>query len=378
MSSSSQHPTVKLQRRATEIHAESFAMPMSVVESSLVTYRSVGIGLFGVVMRFSGMPLEKIALYMNSSQVSGPNPLRQAFRLTFSEGPLTPFQVVGKASLVAWFLQYSVMGFAFQFFDHSLSSLLNVKPVYYGRELMSPPDYEEEKPTAIDWFKSSLARVLSPCLAAALESKVSNRAEVQRYYGPIRLAQVESKLGLNGLRRAAGPAYLPNFMRNFIMCQTTFLLTPISYKLYFPQEHKSKTSLFWYGLGMNIFVGNMVAITQQALWGRTLDFAAQNGRISYSRIIRDGLQKDGISAFFTGPKWFSRVLMNAPAQGVLPWFYNEILPLGESKLLQGVKLFLYEPILKEYHQVQNSQPVRRLTRRQGMTEVQLAKSPASR
>jgi hypothetical protein len=129
---------------------------------------------------------------------------------------------------------------------------------------------------------------------------------------------------------------------------------------------------------MNIFVGNMVAITQQALWGRTLDFAAQNGRISYSRIIRDGLQKDGISAFFTGPKWFSRVLMNAPAQGVLPWFYNEILPLGESKLLQGVKLFLYEPILKEYHQVQNSQPVRRLTRRQGMTEVQLAKSPASR
>ncbi|KAI2489591.1 hypothetical protein MHU86_25010 [Fragilaria crotonensis] len=240
-------------------------LPEAVVESALVTYRSVGIGVFGVIMRFSGMPLEKIALFMNSSQVSGPNPMRQSLRLTFAEGPLAlSGRRPGIAGLV---LQYSIMGFAFQFFDHSLSNLLDVKPVYYGHELMTPPDDDDVSTTPAEWFKSSFARILSPALAAALESKVSNRAEVQRYFGPGQLAKVESQLGWGAMRRAAGPAFLPNFMRNFIMCQTTFLLTPITYKLYFPQEQKSKTTLFWYGLSMNIFVGNVFAITQQALWG---------------------------------------------------------------------------------------------------------------
>ena len=40
-----------------------------------------------------------------------------------------------------------------------------------------------------------------------------------------------------------------------------------------------------------------------------------------------------MAAFFTPAKWFSRVLMNAPAQGTLPWFYNQVLPLGESTFL---------------------------------------------
>lgn len=378
MSPSKQQSDCLMQRRGTEVKAELAGLPMAVVEPTLVTYRSVGIGCFGVVMRFSGMPLEKIALFMNSSQVSGPNPLTQSLRLTFADGALAPFRVVGPASLVAWFLQYSVMGFAFQFFDHSLSNMLNVKPVYYGHELMTPPNPGDEKATASEWFKSSFARILSPALAATLESKVSNRAEVQRYYGPDRMAKVESQLGWGAMRRAAGPAFLPNFTRNFIMCQTTFLLTPITYKLYFPQEEKSKTTLFWYGLSMNIFVGNVFAITQQALWGRTLDYAAQNGRIVYTNIIREGLQKDGLSAFFTGPKWFSRVLMNAPAQGVLPWFYNEILPLGERTVLKTVKHIVYEPLLKEYHQVQRSDSMRRLRHGNPAAEVPLAKSPTSR
>ena len=378
MTQSKRQSDCLMQRRGTEVKAELVGLPMAVVEPTLVTYRSVGIGCFGVVMRFSGMPLEKIALFMNSSQVSGPNPLTQSLRLTFADGALAPFRVVGPASLVAWFLQYSVMGFAFQFFDHSLSKMLNVKPVYYGHELMTPPDPCDEKATASEWFKSSFARILSPALAATLESKVSNRAEVQRYYGPERMAKVESQLGWGAMRRAAGPAFLPNFARNFIMCQTTFLLTPITYKLYFPQEEKSKTTLFWYGLSMNIFVGNIFAITQQALWGRTLDYAAQNGRIVYTNIIREGLQKDGLSAFFTGPKWFSRVLMNAPAQGVLPWFYNEILPLGERRVLQTVKHIVYEPLLKEYHQVQRSDSMRRLRHANSAAEVPLAKSPTTR
>eukprot|EP00966_Prymnesium_polylepis_P067746 1574163-Prymnesium_polylepis.1 len=63
------------------------------------------------------MPLEKIALFINSSQVSGSNQLSQAVRLTFQTGYLAPFKVVGAASMAAWFFQYSAMGLVFQSVD---------------------------------------------------------------------------------------------------------------------------------------------------------------------------------------------------------------------------------------------------------------------
>jgi hypothetical protein len=150
----------------------------------------------------------------------------------------------------------------------------------------------------------------------------------------------------------------------------SFIITPITYKYYYPQEKKSQGSLFWFGMGMN-FAGNAVAITQQALWGRALDYAvfadgsisttataaaaatgsaAKSGgqqqqqlvarNISYAQVIKSSLAKDGISAFFTVPKWASRILMNAPVQGSLPWFYNNVLPLGEESVL-GVVRTLY-------------------------------------
>ena len=91
-------------------------------------------------------------------------------------------------------------------------------------------------------------------------------------------------------------------------------------------------ALFWFGLGVNIFVGNSVAITQQALWGRALDYGAVNGGrpIVYSEVVREGLRTEGAAAFYTPAKWFTRVLMNAPVQGTLPWFYNNILPMFEG------------------------------------------------
>jgi len=87
------------------------------------------------------------------------------------------------------------------------------------------------------------------------------------------------------------------------------------------------------------FAGNAVAITQQALWGRALDYAAENGgrNIKYSEVIRSSLKKEGMAAFITMPKWFSRILMNAPVQGSLPWFYNNVLPLGEPKVVDLAK-----------------------------------------
>mmetsp|Transcript_17642 Transcript_17642/g.37453 ORF Transcript_17642/g.37453 Transcript_17642/m.37453 type:complete len:297 (-) Transcript_17642:524-1414(-) len=290
-------------------------------------------------MRCAGMPLEKIALYMNSSQVSGKGQLAQSIRLTFKDGLLTPYRVVGPASLVAWFFQYSVMGFAFQFFDSTLSSLMGAQPVYYGPELMKPaPKKSEAQPSSVV-AANVVKTALAPLLSGSLESLVANRAEVERYYGRQQFKQIESNLNWGGLAKFCGPGYFANASRNVVMCSTTFVLTPITYKLYFPQEKKSKTTLFWYGLGMNIFAGNVIAITQQALWGRALDYGAVGGGrpINYEAVVREGLKKEGISAFFTPAKWFSRVLMNAPAQGALPWYYNEILPMGEHKVLQLVK-----------------------------------------
>lgn len=346
---------------SSEETAYSIGLPFSLAQPALVGYRSVGIGVFGAVMRWIGMPLEKIALYMNSSQVSGANQIGQAVRLTFQHGMLSPYRVVGPASITAWFMQYSVMGVAFQFFDQVLANMLQVRPMYYGKELMEPPP----PPTHESWTyhgKEGFKTILSPILAACLESMVSNRAEVQRFFGPKHFAVIEDRLfsstispaaassnaATTWLRRAAGPAFLANAGRNVIMCQTSFLLTPLTYKLYFPQEQKNQSTLFWYGLGLNIFVGNVAAITQQALWGRSLDYLREHGRINYRNVIQQGLQSEGgsIRAFFTLPKWCSRVLMNAPAQGTLPWFYNEVLPLGEHAFMQTFKTTIYDPFLQ--------------------------------
>lgn len=329
------------------------ALPDSVESTFVVTYRSAGLGIYGAVMRYAGMPLEKIALFMNSAQVSGNNQFRQALNLTFQDCKdgqkrklIAPYKVVGPASGVAWFLQYSVMGMVFQICDKSLSSALKIEPMPYGSQLMEDPK-DDEKTTSdmVTTSKICTKLILAPVLAGTIESSVSNRAEVQRYFGIKKFGQIEACLKWNPISKYCGQAFLANSSRNVIMSGTTFVITPALYREYFPQEHKSTTSLFWFGLGINIFLGNAVAITQQALWGRALDYAASPSQskgvvarnINYSTVIRDGLAKEGYSAFFTGPKWASRVMMNAPVQGTLPWFYNDVLPLGEGGLREIVK-----------------------------------------
>ena len=59
--------------------------------------------------------------------------------------------------------------------------------------------------------------------------------------------------------------------------------------------------------------------------------------LPYARVVREGLATDGLGAFFTPSKWSTRVLMNAPAQGTIPWFYKEVLPLGEKPFLKAYK-----------------------------------------
>lgn len=163
------------------------------------------------------------------------------------------------------------MGLAFQFFDHALSKGLGVAPVYYGNELMLPPpendgtsnNLNESEKNASYQAKSVAKTMLAPILAASLESVVANRAEVERYFGRSKFSAIETKLGWNPVGRLFAPAFGANAMRNVIMCNTSFILTPITYKLYYPQSKKSQGSLFWYGMGMN-FAGNAGTISMYA------------------------------------------------------------------------------------------------------------------
>ena len=242
----------------------------------------------------------------------------------------------------------------FQICDRTISAALNIPVMPYGSQLMEDPANDEiivddDENKTLTTMKQALKIILAPAIAGNIESVVSNRAEVQRFYGINKFAQIEKSLKWNPFSRLCAPGFLANANRNIIMSATSFVVTPVLYRNYFPQEEKSKTSLFWFGLGVNIFIGNTVAITQQSLWGRALDYAASPGaavkgaergasgivarNINYREVIGDALKKEGTAAFFTVPKWATRVLMNAPVQGTLPWFYNEVLPLGEGNLL---------------------------------------------
>ncbi|KAJ1448355.1 hypothetical protein M885DRAFT_490349 [Pelagophyceae sp. CCMP2097] len=265
------------------------------------------------------MPLEKIALCVNSSAVSGSGQFAQAVRITFREGPLAPYRCVGAASVVAWFLQYSTMTLVFQFCDHGLAAATNTPPV--------------------------AAKDLAAAAAAGIvESAVSNRAEAQRFFGLDKFAKVEAAGTASALRRAVGPAFVANVSRNSAMCYSAFVATPILYSL-LPQETKDRPgSFFYFALGVNMFAGNGLAVTQQCLWGRAapraLEYhaAAHPPRaISYRDVVAQALQTDGPAAFFTPSKWFARVLMNAPAEGTLAWFYNRVLPLGERTCLDSAR-----------------------------------------
>ncbi|KAJ8607789.1 hypothetical protein CTAYLR_009238 [Chrysophaeum taylorii] len=295
------------------------SMPPSLLNATTVVFRSSGCGLWGVVLRFVGMPLEKVALFANSSQVSGSNQLAQAVRLTFRDGAWGPYRVVGGSSLVAWFLQYSCMSFVFQAADRALSLATGLDRVVYG-------DAVYDDPTTREPLSKALKDAAAAVVAGAVESAVSNRAEVQRYYG------LNNRFDYG----AFGPALAPSVARNAIMAYSAFVATPVAYAWFWPRQAKDSTSFFAFGLALNCFFGNAIAVTMQALWGHSLDALATNRKHpAYLDVLRDGLRRDGPAAFFSPAKWGSRILMNAPAEGTLAWFYNRILPIAEPSVLRA-------------------------------------------
>eukprot|EP00729_Bicosta_minor_P015245 gene15245-13928_t len=249
-------------------------IPEDVQHNMQVTYRSVGLGVYAVVVRFATMPLEKLAMIMNSSQVSGSNQASKALKIVFADGFATPFRTVGPASVAAWFFQYSVMGFIFQASDTALSKAFGVERICYGDELMEQPPPPKPNVPAIDTIKQAGKCILAPILAGSIEAAVANRAEGQRFWGIEKQAKIEKNLKWNAIQR-------------------------------------------------------------QSLWGRALDHAAVGGgrNINYGAVIKEGVQTEGAGAFFTPQKWFARVLMNAPIQGTMPFFYNGVLPLGEAPVV---------------------------------------------
>jgi hypothetical protein len=313
-------------------------------DSAIVVYRSAGCGLWGVFLRTAFMPLEKIALFANSAAVSGSRQLTQATALAFRGGLTAPYRVIGPASITSWFLQYSTMTFVFQICDTTLSEASGLSPVVYGTELEQPQKVEPT--SSAKAVKDSVAAFT----AGGVEAVVSNRAEAQRFFGFDKFKALERRLGWRALPQMLGPGFAASTLRNGVMMYSAFVATPILYAQ-LPKEYKGESSFFSFAIAVNMFAGNTISVTQQSLWGRTLEayststLPRQRGaavstlggieQTAYRQVIANSLRKDGVSAFITPGKWASRVLMNAPTEGTLPWFYNRVLPLGEERFLQG-------------------------------------------
>ena len=66
------------------------ALDPSLLVPAQMSYRSTGLGFYAIAVRCCTMPLEKLAMIMNSAQVSGQGQMRQARSLTRSRTPTRP------------------------------------------------------------------------------------------------------------------------------------------------------------------------------------------------------------------------------------------------------------------------------------------------
>jgi len=131
---------------------------------------------------------------------------------------------------------------ASQLLDHSLSSGLGVRRVYYGAELMEPKSDGSPELQGSDLAKYAAKAAVLPVMAGSIESIAANRAEVQRYYGIEKFAKIEKALGSGFARKACGPAFRANAARNATMSMTSFVVAPTIYKFLCPQESSAPLS----------------------------------------------------------------------------------------------------------------------------------------
>ena len=120
--------------------------PKWLVNGTEVTYRSTMLGFWGIAVRFAAMPLERLALIANSSKVKGQSAgaqFKQAAKLVVKDGWLASYRVVSTRSCIAWFLQYSVLGAAFEVSDRILSKATGLQPFVYGDALFNKDEEED-------------------------------------------------------------------------------------------------------------------------------------------------------------------------------------------------------------------------------------------
>ena len=143
------------------------------------------------------------------------------------------------------------MGFVFQTVDAALSVSLNTQRMPYGDQLMEPPVKSSSFGVA-----TAAQAILAPVTAGTIESVVSNRAETQRFWGLGKSAAIERQLGWSAFGKGVR-AGLCQFCQKCGHVYHQLRRDALLFLHAFPQEHKSHSSLFWFGLSVNIFAGNV-------------------------------------------------------------------------------------------------------------------------
>ena len=134
---------------------------------------------------------------------------------------------------------------------------------------------------------------------------MSNRAETQRFWGLGKSAAIERQLGWSALGRACGPAFVAEFCQKcghvHHQLRRDALVVPA--RLPAGAQVALVVILVWPLREVAVFAGNVVAITQQSLWGRVLNYVEEGGgrNANYRAIVGEACRKEGLSAFFTPP-----------------------------------------------------------------------------
>ena len=262
--------------------------PKWLVNGTEVTYRSTMLGFWGIAVRFAAMPLERLALIANSSKVKGQSAgaqFKQAAKLVVKDGWLASYRVVSTRSCIAWFLQYSVLGAAFEVSDRILSKATGLQPFVYGDALFNKDEEEDmvassprpstEHVDPLHLAKTCTKAVFAPILASYVETMVSNKAEVERFYGKHEFKRLvtDTRAQRGILSNIAGPAFHANVGRNAFMSFATFIGAPVMFDAVFTGDAKTPENLAWFGLLSNLVINVFGSACQVGVTRRNIQIA---------------------------------------------------------------------------------------------------------
>ena len=293
------------------------SLPENLVTPCQTTYRSVGLRRPRVAVRYCTMPLEKVAMIANSSLVSsGSNQLGQAWKIATKEGFLAPYTSVGGLDhrLVSAIQRHGLC-----VSDGRCGPLCLVTHTTHA--LRRPAHGAARQNVRHLAWRPPRRLSLAPVTAGTIESVVSNgrRRSASGAWGRARPSsgnwagalwdgrqaglrcQFCQKCGhvYHQLRRDAVivPACLPAGAQ---VALVVILVWPL-------REHLRGQRRGHHAVAL----------------GSVLNYVEEGGgrNANYRAIMGAGLPQGGPVGVLRSPKWFARVLMNAPIQGTLPRFW---------------------------------------------------------